>query len=251
MELFIDAGNSRLKWCWWTGSELQPGGAAEHAGHLPKSVLARWREQPAHGARVSCVAKPAVGRALQDELGAEFAGSRLDWLRTPAMGLGLTNSYAVAHKMGIDRWLALAGAHARGLGASCVVDIGTAITVDIADAQGHHQGGIIAPGPRVLASALRQATALPEAGADWPDELGLAQDTEDALLAGALHAACGVVERIWKIAESRHGCSSIWLTGGGAPGLRPYLEMPIVDAPDLLFEGLVVRSAEAPFPLLS
>ena len=40
------------------------------------------------------------------------------------------SSYAEPERMGVDRWLVMLAAHARNEGALCVIDAGTAVTVD-------------------------------------------------------------------------------------------------------------------------
>src|SRR3546814_4607678 len=54
-------------------------------------------------------------------------------------------AYPRPSRLGVDRFLALLGAHARGVGATMVVGVGTALTVDWLDADGRHRGGRIAP----------------------------------------------------------------------------------------------------------
>src|SRR5690606_17161180 len=57
--------------------------------------------------------------------------------------------YPQPHQFGVDRWLGLIGARRQaGAGhALLVASCGTAITVDLLDADGTHLGGVIAPGP--------------------------------------------------------------------------------------------------------
>src|SRR3546814_13158403 len=56
-------------------------------------------------------------------------------------------AYPRPSRLGVDRFLALLGAHARGVGATMVVGVGTALTVDWLDADGRHRGGRLAPPP--------------------------------------------------------------------------------------------------------
>src|SRR3546814_11073540 len=62
-------------------------------------------------------------------------------------------------RLGVDRFLALLGAHARGVGATMVVGVGTALTVDWLDADGRHRGGRIAPSPTLMRDALHARAA--------------------------------------------------------------------------------------------
>src|SRR5690606_2659551 len=61
-------------------------------------------------------------------------------------GFGVINAYAAPERLGADRWLALIAARRIEPGAVCVVDCGTAITIDVMHADGVHLGGLIMPG---------------------------------------------------------------------------------------------------------
>lgn len=239
--LLIDLGNTRLKWRYWSNAGLESGGSAAHAeGHPASELLDIWSRRSIELAHVSCVARPALREQLRQLL--QQCGIADDWPRSPAQGLGIINSYAQPEKLGIDRFLALAAAYAQDRAACCVIDVGTATTVDLCDAQGQHIGGWIAAGPRVLATALRAHTALPDANNETPEALGWAQDTEKALQFGALHAACGLIERAYAMAHEEQGCADIILTGGDAEWLSPYLHVPHRINHDLVFQGLALHA---------
>lgn len=242
--LLIDLGNSRLKWRTWDGQTLGPVQTLAHQdGQLAMEFDAALAalESP-HQAIISCVATPTLRNALQFAL--QNANIHSHWVQSPARGLGLINSYAQPERLGVDRFLALAAAYARGGTACCVIDIGTATTVDLCDAQGVHQGGLIAPGPQPLSQALSRQTALPSAARHLPEQLGWADNTELALQLGALHTACGLIERAFKLARAQLGCEFAWLTGGGAELLAPHLDIPVHRNDDLVFEGLVLYARQ-------
>ena len=71
---------------------------------------------------------------------------------------GMTTLYETS-KLGVDRWLAGLAAWSKYKKNLIVVDAGTAITVDFINSRGTHLGGLIAPGPNILASALAGGTA--------------------------------------------------------------------------------------------
>lgn len=240
--LLIDLGNTRLKWRYWDAEHgLQPGGSAAHRqGHPATALRDTWNEQAIERAHISCVARPQLREDLRQLL--QQCGIADDWPLSPAQGLGLSNSYAQPHKLGIDRFLALAAAHAERQAACCVIDVGTATTVDLCDAQGRHLGGWIAAGPAAMASALSPHTALPAASAEPPEHLEWAKDTENALQFGALHAACGLIERAYHMARQQQGCADVLLTGGDAELLAPYLQAPYTIDHDLVFKGLALHA---------
>ena len=176
-------------------------------------------------ALIACVAQPDRQQQLQQQIQRHQITAH--WLRSPAQGLGISNSYAEPQKWGVDRWLALAAGYARTQSACCVIDVGTAITVDMCDAQGHHLGGLIAPGLNALHRALRSSTALPQVAVEQLVQAGqwLSQNTEDALRSGAVQSACGLIDRCAQLARTQHDCQHIILTGGHAPALQAHLQV--------------------------
>ncbi len=243
MRLLIDLGNTRLKWRWWDNGRLLPGGNTNHfSGHL-QELDYQLRSSAAEVAHIAAVARQEICQDLGRLLDEVETGQ--DWLITPARGLGLINSYPQPHKLGIDRWLALAAAYAETGRACCVIDIGTAMTVDLCDERGQHQGGLIAPGPLAMARALKRDTSLPAAAENLPQTLAWAKDTEDALQYGALHAVCGLIERSFRLGRLRHGCDKVLLTGGAAAMISAYLDVPHEIDRELVFKGLALHAAAA------
>ena len=72
---------------------------------------------------------------------------------------GVRNGYSNPAQLGVDRWLAVIGAFHRHRDACCVVDAGTALTIDGVDATGQHLGGFIVPGPRLMVESLLTGTS--------------------------------------------------------------------------------------------
>ena len=68
-------------------------------------------------------------------------------------------AYADPSRLGIDRWIAVLAAYHLAPGGACVIDAGTAATFDAVDAHGRHLGGLIMPGPQLLAAALDRNTS--------------------------------------------------------------------------------------------
>ena len=56
--------------------------------------------------------------------------------------------------MGVDRWVAMIGARSEFRGGLCIVDAGTAVTIDAIDKNGNHLGGQIIPGLALMSNAL-------------------------------------------------------------------------------------------------
>ena len=161
--------------------------------------------------------------------------------RTSRRWNGLRIAYDEPSRLGVDRFLAMLAVHARGDGAALVCGVGTALTLDLVDADGRHRGGRIAPSPTLMREALHhRAARLPVAGGEYRE---FADDTIDALASGCEGAALGLVERSVVHAELELGSApGLVLHGGGAAALAAHLPRARL-APDLVLEGLAEWAA--------
>lgn len=96
-----------------------------------------------------------------------------------------------------------------------VVDFGTATSFDVVSAEGHYEGGVIAPGLMVSLDALVRRTAqLPAIELSWPKSV-IGKSTVQAMQAGAVVGyVCMVDGLITRLKEEMKGCNSIIATGG-------------------------------------
>lgn len=244
--LLLDVGNTRLKWALDEEGTFLAGGGFRHGGRL---ALAELETLPADAApqRVvaSCVAADAVCAALEAWAG-EALGLALERVAAPARGWGIVNGYAHPDRLGSDRWAALVAARHRCAGLLCVVDAGTAITLDLLDGQGQHQGGYILPGLRALFEDVCARTAIRVADLPEPKRTP-GRDTASGLVNGALEAACACIESVVAQFERQHGeAVQCLLTGGDGALLSPHLQIPHATEPALVLQGLSRIAREDP-----
>jgi type III pantothenate kinase len=139
----------------------------------------------------------------------------------------------------VDRFLALLAASGRDDGPWLLVSAGSALTVDLLQADGAHVGGLIAPMPDTMRAALASRFAVLDVPAG--EVLDFAGDTADAIASGCAGAAIGLVERSLRQAAERLGTEPTLLLGGGAAGLFAGIAHPRVHAvPSLVLEGLAI-----------
>ncbi len=190
---------------------------------------------------VSSVADEAAESALRELLWGRW---KLEpWFaRTRAETCGLHNSYSEPTRMGVDRWLAMLGARARHDGRLCVVDAGSALTIDLVDAGGHHEGGYIIPGPQLMERALLLDTGRVR----FDEQVGYAltpgTSTAEAVRHGIALAQAGAVG----LALDRLAGDSpaLLVCGGAGQTLMQLLDRGGEYVPDLVFEGLEVMARE-------
>ena len=237
MNLLIDLGNSRLKW-----AQQAPGLWRTEAALLDEEMLPLldrlWRDVDAPRKIVVCsVSTSERMQALEKWVQARWSVTpRI--VRTQTEQLGVKNRYRHPEQLGVDRWVALIGARGLTSSAACVVDCGTAVTVDALSADGEFLGGAVFPGLRLLRASLVQGTAgISAAEGDATD--CLARSTADGVAAGTLFGLAGAVERL--IDEYRRTLGEgmqVLLTGGDAPALATRLRAAHTPVPDLVLQGL-------------
>ncbi len=141
--------------------------------------------------------------------------------------------------VGIDRLLAAVAANQirdpqRG---AVIVDLGTAITVDLVSADGAFEGGAILPGIEMSARALHEFTDLlplleMSHLTDVPSPLG--KITTEAMKSGLFWGAVGGArELIMRLCENMPSEPQVLLTGGAAPAVAQLLAPDACYVPDL------------------
>jgi type III pantothenate kinase len=238
MLLLVDLGNSRLKWARASSGAWETGAVA-HAQQDVRALLdAAWGGL-ARPERIvmANVAAPATRDAL-------LAWCRRRWSLEPAViracaeQLGVRHCYAQPETFGADRWAALIAVRGLTKNNACIVDCGTAVTVDALARDGSFRGGAIFPGLRLLRAGLLQGTGGIYAAEGKPDSV-FGCSTPDAVAAGTLQGLIGAVGRLVEEQARALGVGTqVYLTGGDAPLLAPHLKLPVTEAPDLVLQGL-------------
>lgn len=239
--LQFDVGNSSAKWRLVIDGQVTARGSyrQDDAG-AKKALLACAAGLDA--VWISSVAGP-TGEAHLASLVHEQWGITPWFARTEARSADLVNSYAEPTRMGVDRWLAMLGARARNGARICVIDAGSALTIDLVSAGGVHEGGYIIPGPALMERALLLDTDRVRFDEDVGYDLAPGRSTAEAVRHGIALAQVGAV------AVALDQCSAdqpaLFFTGGAGEALQGLLGRGGTYAPDLVFEGLEVMAGLA------
>ncbi len=202
-----------------------------------------WGAEPAPArVLVANVAGPALADALQAWVAARW-GRTPSFLESRPVLLGVRNGYREPGRLGIDRLLAMAAVHRRIGAAACVVDCGSAITLDALDAAGKHLGGLILPGFAMMRWAIERYTAIGQIGESAALEL-LARDTATAVASAPVYAAAALIERVMTRLGKAGEAPVLVLTGNGAARLAPALERDFEAMEHLVIEGLALLAGD-------
>lgn len=244
--LTVDIGNSRIKAVLWEGREMLHSIVTDYdkddeqlAGQLRSfSQHEALQQHPPSKILVACVA----GEVVEHEFSDCFLQAGLpqpEFFRTTSACCGLKHAYAIPEQHGVDRWAALIGARKLYEGALCVVDVGTAVTVDLLTAENQHRGGRIMPGLNMMRHSLSSSTA----GIHTVEGnvIQFAANTADAVTSGTLSMLIAAVEQAVREASKDFGDAMVTVfTGGQAQIVISEMEIDVEyhHEPDLVLHGL-------------
>jgi len=260
--LLIDIGNTRIKWALWHRGHLSPMQAASHAGWSLKDYERHLFGRPGRRSSVpaevivASVAGPRVNR-LVAAAARHASGARARFIATSRRVAGVTTRYRETWRLGVDRFAGVIGARGLlGATGACVINAGTAVTIDLLDPQGVHRGGAILPGPRLMVSSLLDGTvgigrrarenSTKRRGGRGSQGALFARSTRDAIEGGARYAVASAVDRA--VVEARRVLGrtpKVLLTGGGADELEPLIRARHVRVPDLVLRGIAAHAGLA------
>ena len=146
----------------------------------------------------------------------------------------LINSYDKPNSLGSDRWLAMIASYEMNPGRGFIlVDIGTAITIDLVDNSGLHLGGVIFPG---LYKIIGTFENFPVSQQINTDEIG--QSTKEAWSIGTLDLIVnGINQKIHKL-KQKTPYAKVYITGGGFEHIKKFIEFPYDYDKNLVLDGL-------------
>jgi len=146
----------------------------------------------------------------------------------------LINAYSNPKSLGCDRWLGMIASYEMLKEKSFVlVDIGTAITIDIVNKSGVHLGGLIFPG----VDKLRQTfDNFPVSSSGFINSLG--RSTQEAWSNGTLSLVVNTINQKIKEIKNEIPNISVFITGGGYLGLKSFLDFDHAYHKNIVLDGL-------------
>ena len=235
MKLLIDFGNSQLKWCLWGRTGITERGSIDLTALESGLRGIEWVSIEA--VFLCSVADKETTQAvlvLCDSLSRSSCLIReVDLINLP---LWFSLESTAREQIGKDRVMAMLGAFVPEQN-YCVIDVGTACTIDYV-ASGQHQGGYIIPGLALSRDSLNKKTARVGFVEErlYSAKLEPGRDTQQSVEHGirmALVATCQAAIR-----RALFPLHRIVLTGGDSAWLADHLPKPVDVSSNLVFEGI-------------
>lgn len=233
MILDIDIGNSFVKW------RVSDALGATQQGSQPTCSLVEDGldlgviSSLVH-ARISSVGAESVVTILRQQIADTF-GVELQRAVVSKSAGGVRCGYPDFDKLGIDRWLAMVSAFSKFKQSLIVVDLGSAVTLDIVRKDGQHLGGYILPGLSLMRQSLHGGTAQVRVIDHRHDTIEPGEDTSAAVNRGSLFAVVATIEKLVHLYPSK-----LIITGGDANLVRGLLNVNTHYEPHLVLDGLSI-----------
>lgn len=207
MNLYIDVGNTKTKWCLSSNEDVEKTGSIFNTelndltikterieNILISSVNSETLEQ-----QIIKKIKPLCPHISFAEVNKQF----------------LNTNYS--NELGIDRWLGVLALTERTKKNAIIIDSGTALTIDLLMSDNNsflHKGGLILPGFHLFNQSLTQnSAAIRLKNKDMTIDIN---NSDMALLHGFLMSVSGAVEKFIMHHHLDFNEIDIYLTGGDA-----------------------------------
>ncbi|WP_113908144.1 type III pantothenate kinase [Aliidiomarina celeris] len=235
--LLIESGNSS-----WKAARLRANALEYCSRGSDFGSLRNWlRERPEQRIVLATVGDENDAVLLVSEL--QQRGYEIYRVQTSDI-THFTHCYTMPEKLGVDRWLTMVALRDRPLPVA-IVDVGTAITLDVMNIGGVHLGGWIAPGFLLMQESLVSRSRRLAVHEHEPQHL-LGTSTEEAISLGCAAALQGFVEQAIQTANGvlNRQPYELYLTGGGVRHLNLAQLPPHQLRPHLVLEGLQAWAKE-------
>lgn len=251
MNFLIDIGNSRIKWLFHdpVKDEFSLAGAMFHNESELQGLFCEYWSSLEHPERVlvSNVSGSDIAESLNTWVKKEWR-IKVEYMQTEKLSYGVHNAYPAYYKLGVDRWMAIIAAWQRynkDNAAICIVDCGSATTIDGISQSGQHLGGFILPGYKMMQEVLINNTSDINLVKETIPSISFSNTTEQAVASGCYIAMFAAIDQaVTLIKDDYHGQIRCIITGGYAELVIKQLTEKFEYEPHLVLHGLAILSGQ-------
>lgn len=239
----VDLGNTRWKMAVVAVGGIGPVTSGSYGAEDELLVAMSQLPGRLHRVLLASVLEPDRTERISERI-QQALGLAVTQIRSTDRMPNVCAGYRKPEQLGVDRLLAMVAARAQHAGPLCVVDAGTAVTVDFVDQHGQHLGGFILPGVRMFRDCLLSNTSIPRDG-EIDEQAILGRDTPTAVALGARLAVAGLVERFTSGSAALFPgrAMQVVIGGGDAERFIGLLPQPCSKLDHLVLRGLAVLAA--------
>jgi len=159
---------------------------------------------------------------------------QIDFVESQERYKTLINAYSDPKSLGCDRWLGMIASYELSRGESFVlIDIGTAITIDVVNNLGIHEGGLIFPGTARIRQTFDNFLV---SSSEHLNKLG--QSTKKAWSNGTLSMVVNAINQNIREIKNKTPNIFVFVTGGGYSNLQNFLNFDHVYHENIVLDGL-------------
>lgn len=219
VNLFVDIGHSCVKWR-TPESAIKTISVTDFQHKLLPRADNLW---------LSCVAYENIAKEINNSF------DNVVNIKTIKNFKGINIAYEIPSKMGVDRFLAILAANNYHPKQNLlIIDIGSAITIDVLNKDGKHQGGLIMPGIK----ALRKSFDKFSTNNDLMGFSGLKKNTKDSWLSGTESMIIVSIKNQLNNFLSNYPKGKIVFTGSNANTVAKYIDENITIYNNLVLDGI-------------
>ena len=240
MLIAIDIGNSRIK----AGKFIEDRIVELHSFKDLSDVFSLCKSNSKDNVAISSVV-PDKTNIISEEF-IKITG-KSPFIITMGVKTKLKIQYKTPETLGIDRLCSVEGAfslfknseefknYKKGI-YILTIDLGTATTINVIEYPRKFIGGLIAPGLDMMFESLKQRTAqLPLLNvSDFVSTIG--KNTRTSIASGIVTSVIGMIEKTINNLSAKN--VFVYLTGGNAEKIIPYLEFDFVYEEGLVLHGV-------------
>ncbi|MFI3305647.1 MAG: type III pantothenate kinase [Rikenellaceae bacterium] len=235
--LIVDIGNTRVKLAVMRGSDVLCGATF---GDLDGGALEWVSSQDAIS---RAIISSTRGDAAEFVEFVEFVRSQVDdvVIFDQSTPVPIAVSYATPETLGRDRLAAAVGAwseYGESADSLLIVDLGSAITIDVVTRDGGFEGGVISPGVAMRFRALHEFTASLPLCEATDEVVELPRSTQDAIQQGVMDGVAMEIDGYIDRANKKTKKNLVIFAGGDAKKLAKRIKNTIFAERELVSLGL-------------